>query len=965
MLHRISLPGNHTVLSDLLVDNSKSSVFASSPYQIFKISTSDCRSFKSCSDCLQAQDPFCGWCSVRNRCTMKSDCVNSNHIEKSHSIQWLSMDNQQCLEVNSITPKNLPIDSEGELLIELANLDKFSSSSEYFCVFGPNNASLIARVVNKGLLCPSPTFKDRPKIDQGADHAVVNLAVRSGDLDTNFLHGGYVFYNCNVHSTCRTCSNSDWNCVWCLSDNVCRSSIAACPSIKPASAAIIRSVEECPRIKFIDEILIPNNVSIRLQIKVHNILESEGNLKCLLSVEDSKVLCDARIIGTNTIECDEKAFSYSAGSAIKSATLSILGSNSRSIDSINVTMFKCNLLAKDSGRPECSQCLSLNTKYKCNWCDSSCEHESICSSKRMSSSSCQSPLILSIQPLNGPLEGGTLITIRGLSLSDQWRELNGSVFVGNQLCDLVGYNVSNSIACRTRPVSRAMSSQIVVRLNQSNIIWREKFSFLSVQLNQISPRFGPKSGGTKLTLTGSNLNVGSSVQVFLDKIACLVNRELSDANKLLCQTLASSEGSYKVKKLLLKVDNAQITLDNPFYYTEDPKIYKISPLKSFKSGGRLLDVFGSNLTAVQQPKLAILALDNSLLNETTCKVITSTRMQCPSPSIKEIVYDHKVQYQASQYSSHVNTGHSNANQMSLSQSASISADLICKMAFIMDGVNTIRSASFENNIHENLVYVEDPQFYPLNDKHAIKFHNNGDSLVIEGHNLGQATTKAEVNVTVGLEACNLTSLMADKLICLPPKDQPLGTDETGKKTKNGLPMVVIRIGENIRHELGFLSYESTFHVSLIHTSLLLTLLISGLIAFVLVFVYFAFIKHKKSLVERELKRVRLHLDSLENSVKNQCKQGFLELQSDLISLSHSLSVSGVPALSHRDFVAKVFFPGNPDNPLIQEPKLRNYGFFTNYELATTHFEQLLNDKYFLSTFISTLERQQSFTVRDR
>lgn len=45
-----------------------------------------------------------------------------------------------------------------------------------------------------------------------------------------------------------------------------------------------------------------------------------------------------------------------------------------------------------------------------------------------------------------------------------------------------------------------------------------------VHLADVNPRTGPMSGGTRLYLSGSNLNVGSRVQVYLDDIPCMVDR---------------------------------------------------------------------------------------------------------------------------------------------------------------------------------------------------------------------------------------------------------------------------------------------------------------------------------------------------------------------------------------------------------------------------------------------------------
>lgn len=45
-----------------------------------------------------------------------------------------------------------------------------------------------------------------------------------------------------------------------------------------------------------------------------------------------------------------------------------------------------------------------------------------------------------------------------------------------------------------------------------------------VHLTDIQPRQGPISGGTRLYLSGSNLNIGSRLQVLLDELPCAIDR---------------------------------------------------------------------------------------------------------------------------------------------------------------------------------------------------------------------------------------------------------------------------------------------------------------------------------------------------------------------------------------------------------------------------------------------------------
>ncbi|KAJ8955491.1 hypothetical protein NQ318_003594 [Aromia moschata] len=62
---------------------------------------------------------------------------------------------------------------------------------------------------------------------------------------------------------------------------------------------------------------------------------------------------------------------------------------------------------------------------------------------------------------------------------------------------------------------------------------------------------------------------------------------------------------------------------------------------------------------------------------------------------------------------------------------------------------------------------------------------------------------------------------------------------------------------------------------------------------------------------------------------------------------------------------KVFFPGVSDHPILNAPKVRINGPRTNYDTAMLQFEQLINNKHFVLTFIEILESQKSFNIRNK
>lgn len=55
-----------------------------------------------------------------------------------------------------------------------------------------------------------------------------------------------------------------------------------------------------------------------------------------------------------------------------------------------------------------------------------------------------------------------------------------------------------------------------------------------------------------------------------------------------------------------------------------------------------------------------------------------------------------------------------------------------------------------------------------------------------------ASDESDVNVTIGTQPCNVTSLAMSQLVCTPPESQPEDTDENGYPVRYLLE-VVIRI----------------------------------------------------------------------------------------------------------------------------------------------------------------------------
>lgn len=287
--------------------------------------------------------------------------------------------------------------------------------------------------------------------------------------------------------------------------------------------------------------------------------------------------------------------------------------------------------------------------------------------------------------------------------------------------------------------------------------------------------------------------------------------------------------------------------------------------------------------------------------------------------------------------------------------------LSLQVSFIMDNVQSVRDLDKHfHNLRSTIIYVDDPVYFSFPNNN-VKLYK-GDTLVIEGEKLNIASDESDVSVTIGQKQCNVTSLALTQLVCTPPEQQPDATDELGIETSTYLPLVVVHVGKTLRFPIGYLKYELLKPYTFSHA--IVGIAIGCAIIVCLLFVILIVYRRKSTQAEREYKRIQIQMDTLESNVRMECKQAFAELQTD-IGLTADLENSGIPTLDHISYIMKVFFPGVSDHPILNSPKLRIQTSRTNYDTAMIQFEQLINNKVFLLTFIDTLEAQKSFNIRDK
>ena len=207
------------ILSDSFVSSDNQFVYILSTSKISKLSIENCSRYNSCSDCLNSKDPYCGWCSLEKKCTIRNVCKKASQS----SPRWLSLSiGQQCIDFERIQPDYIPIGEDSvDLKLFIRTLPELPIGAKYKCVFGSNAKPIDATVTDYGLKCPVPKMTDRPKISDNRDHTLISLSIRSSETNKDFVSRTFAYYDCSKHSTCFQCVQSKWTCNWCVYENKC------------------------------------------------------------------------------------------------------------------------------------------------------------------------------------------------------------------------------------------------------------------------------------------------------------------------------------------------------------------------------------------------------------------------------------------------------------------------------------------------------------------------------------------------------------------------------------------------------------------------------------------------------------------------------------------------------------------------------------------------------------------------
>ncbi|XP_071807388.1 plexin-A2-like [Asterias amurensis] len=927
--------GDAPVLRDISFDDTKQEINILTEQQLLKLKVESCGQYLTCETCIGMpdSDPYCGWCTLENKCSRQDDCKLADETRR-----WLSYNVVQCVEISAITPfSSLPItEPQREITLTVEQLPVLQDGQTYSCQFNDlqrTQGTTVGNTVN----CRIPEINARPPIPALEDNVKMTLSVYSAETSMNFVSADFNFYDCTHHQKCGECVESSWDCDWCVFDNKCTHRSSECRAAETivtgkysTAGGKNRGPEFCPQIQPQGgEVLVPVDISRKIAVNVSNLPETDMiNYKCSLLVEGVPQSVRANKISENVIECNSKAYTYKANDMNELiAQLSISWNNTREFDDFNifnVTLYKCYV-----DRRDCSRCLAVETarpELECRWCGTKCSHidNAACSNSALEpGSQCPAPKLEQVFPKTGPLEGNTVIAVMGTNIGQQFQDVQ-SVMVGQQACDLTGleaqYITGHSVSCLTAPMNGDIEQTITIAVASVDggadlaSTGTVTFNYRNPEITSFEPVVGPAAGGTRIAIMGQHMNTGRDIKAMIDtNVACDV------INKTNSQIVCHSGNSTVGRSGLISVtfDGAERNSQESFTYQPNPRVSAIQPQKSVESGGRLVNVTGVHFEQIQSPIIRMSA-DREFFDE-NCTVKTDTLIMCKTPN--------------------VSSAFNGSRSATDTQDAGFTVGFMLAINFFIE--------------LDTFTYVKDPVFYRFEGDGNI--HDlEGSKLQIQGERLDDALTESEVKVFVGSANCTVDVLANSILSCTPPKNQPRPIDSISEKdTNNLLPTVYVQYGEE-QVMIGYVRYNTELDLGL-YIGIAAAVLLLPIVAVAI------FLWRKLRGSRKEIGEILLQMDDLEKGMAEDLRIAFAELQTNVTDLTHDLAGTGMPFVSHRQYATNMLFTGLDIQPMTSDPENPE----ERTERAMVQFNKLLVNKTFLLAFIQALDEDKKITVKDK
>ncbi|XP_052779252.1 plexin-A1-like isoform X2 [Mya arenaria] len=953
----LSVQPNDQIPIKSVLQIDEESTYASTTTTVYKFSSTKCSEFRSCNATMEGKNPLCGWCVYSQRATRRNDCTyqgSPNH--------WLSaLSNCTSLQLQ---PTGIPIGTNKTVKFIVKNLPQRLENDTYFCQV--EDSQVLETVIQGDELSCTIVGKNEHK------EVSMRLVVNHKTENISIAEAPFLFYNCSSFKRCGKCVETSGASCWWNTAN------GACSLIEGERQDRVNQSKDCPRLEKIHQRYIPSGVDTNLTLQIrnlNNIVQDEDkssdadDISIHVEFQSNRFKCSD--ITTGSIHC-----TINGTTNIKKENLLLqiyyeTESGKVYIDnpySIDVIVYNCYKLSQG----KCNYCNALKSDYICHWPSTG---EGCVYGQNVSAGyTCPRPEITKILPRDGLTGPGTIITVYGNEFGTENDTIKHDVndrkrpmivnrycsgnFSDNYIKDMEGpedfsRNIRKSFQCKlgpyrsnntTRNETRFYLMETISEINGSNVlpIWKKTGD---VYVLSIEPNKGPAIGGTIISLTGKNLGIGnravksvlfdesetlcvnSKVQSFLDpilgnvdfRVTCKVN--IND-KRMPGTRMKFSELTIPDKE---HIKTGEEVSELFFNFLPNPEIGSIQPNKGFLSGGTRLTVKGQNLNSSSTGSVIIVfgretqeigcIIDPNSADQVLCEVPPAT------PGIRSAL------------------GNSNpSNSQRKKRSNHCDGCVTVKIIVKLDGVESSFTIS----------YFHDPSINKF-DNNVLLYETDQQYLEIEGENLNLVAAMHDINITIGLGECNVVELTGTYMRCKAPSSQPQpGIPGTT------LPEVNVTIG-NIHTTVGYIKYKKNFENVLIIAGAA-----AGAALFLLVLVVAFFVcKYRK--VGSKAKALEKQLNNLELEIKHVAKEEFLDMQTSMSTVNRNLIEQGFPYHSYQQYACNAMFA---TDYLMSDPVMSDE-LRARARTGMERFQGLLENKFFLVSLITTMEKQKHFFIKEK
>jgi hypothetical protein len=218
------------------------------------------------------------------------------------------------------------------------------------------------------------------------------------------------------------------------------------------------------------------------------------------------------------------------------------------------------------------------------------------------------PSLSNLSPSQGPVSGGTVVTLTGANLS-------GATAVRFDATAATSFTVNSATQITASTPAHAAGTAAVTVTTPGGTSNSLTFSYLAApSVTGLTPSQGPVSGGTVVTLTGVNLSGATAVR--FDGIAA-TSFTVNSATQITASTPAHAAGAAAVT---VTTPGGTSNPDNPstyFFYAASPSLTSIAPSSGNTAGGTPVTLTGNGLLGATAVRFDATAATSFTVNSAT------------------------------------------------------------------------------------------------------------------------------------------------------------------------------------------------------------------------------------------------------------------------------------------------------------------------------------------------------------